>query len=184
MHEPYLFYLYFCGHHYTTSRLLNVEKRFEAEKKKLEETINQKDNSINSITSQYHKMLIENSLNNALSEANVADAHKGLLKDAFRGRALVEINELDPNKRDILITTDEGRLPVTEYFKSWTESEAAKPYIKAKVPAGGGGSGNIKIAGVELKGKTWEDLSLGERTKLFQTDRATYDRLLNESKNK
>jgi hypothetical protein len=115
------------------------EKQWDREKNKLLSSIEEKEKNLEGLISKYNNTLITNSLNANFDEIGVAEEHRRLLKDAYRSRATIEVDE--EGERSVMIIAEEGRLPIQEYFTSWAESKEAKYYIKAPINNGGGTTG-------------------------------------------
>ena len=86
------------------------------------------------IEAEYNNSLISQALT-----AEIADkfdpAHRAILTNAFLGKAKIET---DNGKKTVVIDDGKYGLPVSEYFKTFAESDAGKPYLIKPVNAGAG----------------------------------------------
>ena len=86
------------------------------------------------IEAEYNNSLISQALT-----AEIADkfdpAHRAILTNAFLGKAKIET---DNGKKTVVIDDGKYGLPVGEYFKTFAESDAGKPYLIKPVNAGAG----------------------------------------------
>lgn len=80
------------------------------------------------------------SLNKAFDDFNIKPEFRSILRDALGTKTTVEID--DEGKLAVTIVGDDAvPLPVEDYFKNWSVTDAAKPYIGAKANKGGGAGG-------------------------------------------
>lgn len=127
---------------------------------------------------KFDSVLVDNELEKQFNDCNVAEQHRSILKQAFRGRATVELDELD--NRIVHIKDEDGQvLPSKEFFKFWAESETSKPYVKAPVNTGGGDQGSSKFRGGATK--AYKDLDLTERTNLYKENPDLYRKLRDQN---
>ena len=86
------------------------------------------------IEAEYNNSLVSQALT-----AEIADkfdpAHRAILTNAFLGKAKIET---DNGKKTVVIDDGKYGLPVSEYFKTFAESDAGKPYLIKPVNAGAG----------------------------------------------
>ena len=69
----------------------------------------------------------------------VMDAHRGLLKDAFKAKAYVEFDGEDR----IIYMKDKGQdMPIADYFEYWKNLADSKVYLEGDVPTGSGATGS------------------------------------------
>jgi hypothetical protein len=121
--------------------LTTKERQWDREKEKISKSSESLSAELEALNKEYNTVLIENSLNRHFDEMNVKEEHRRLLKDAYRGRAVIELDA--DSKRDVLIIDGEGRLTASDYFSNWAESKEAKYYLKAPQNNGGGTSGGV-----------------------------------------
>ena len=120
--------------------LSTKERSFTQQKEKILKDSEGIVGQLTAITNKYNDALIKNALASNFDEVGVAEEHRSILKAAFHGRAVIEVDE-DGN-HNILMRSEEGRLPIKDFFNSWAESKESKYYIKAPLNKGGGGNGS------------------------------------------
>lgn len=107
-------------------------------------------------------LLVDNGLSAALDAANVAKELKPAVVAMFKSAA-----EVKEGKAFI------GDKELTEHITDWAKSEEAKAFIAAPANSGGG----APPGGGSPTGKKFSEMGSDEKTKLFNENRAEYDRL-------
>ncbi|HWP69010.1 MAG TPA: hypothetical protein VN437_06860 [Rectinemataceae bacterium] len=82
--------------------------------------------------------------------------------------------EVDEEKGEAFATVDGVRKTLDEYLSGWAGSDEGKHYIAAGGNSGGGAAGSGGSGGGS---KAWKDMSLDERTSLYNTNPAQYNAL-------
>ena len=101
--------------------------------------------SLSQVQGNFHAKLTEAALNDAIDSSGFDAKHKPLLRDAYIKKAFVR--QGDNNQEHIFINSDDGEIPVSEYFKKFAESEMGKSYLRQPDNRGAGqvnGSGGAK----------------------------------------
>lgn len=84
----------------------------------------------------YHSTLKEAAIQKALVDNKFSDQHFSLLKSAFLGKAKVE---QDNGSYGVVIDNGDGiGLPVSEFFKTFSQSDQGKAYLQTAQNAGAG----------------------------------------------
>ena len=86
------------------------------------------------IEAEYNNSLISQALTSEIAD-KFDPAHRAILTNAFLGKAKIET---DNGKKTVVIDDGKYGLPVSEYFKTFAESDAGKPYLIKPVNAGAG----------------------------------------------
>lgn len=133
--------------------------QLEARQKELDELKGQAERKESAI----QDMLIEAEIDKQfVTGKKVLDAHRGLLRDAFRSKAYVEVDGDDR----VIYMKDKGQdMPIADYFEYWKNLSDSKVYLEGDVPAGGGASGS---KGGFKKPKPYKEMSPKERVQYYQ----------------
>lgn len=108
--------------------------------KEKEAEIQQLQEKIGVLETDYHTTLKSNSLKDMFDKHRIADEHRDILEMALQGRALVDV--ADDGKREVMMKDEDGQvLPINDFFKIWSGTDKAKHYIKAPSSSGGGAAG-------------------------------------------
>jgi len=143
-------------------------QKLETERDFLKSDLQKHKAQFESIQTAYNKEKIQSALSKEFSGLGVSDEYKSVLVKANALNADVTTDE--SGNPIVYMNTQSGKLPVTEWAKSWGESQEAKAFIKAQVSSGGGAQG----AGGKYAGKSFADMTLSERTELAKSDPGLY----------
>lgn len=160
----------------------------EALKAKLEQQynvkINAKQKEMDALADKYNKlskkhegMIIDDGLQKEFARGRkVVDQYQQVLKVFFKQKAKIETD--DEGNYSIVISDNGADMPIKDYFDYWKNTEEAKSYLEAEQSTGGGstGSKNFKVT------KKWSEMTLAEKTALYQQNPQEYLRLKNSKK--
>ncbi len=119
----------------------NYERKIAALTEEKETKLKELQDQVQGLTSGWDSEKIENTLSAELDRVEVLPKYKKILKDAFRGRAEVGLDE--DGERVVQFTGDDGlRRSATEFFDTFSQSEEGKNYVGAAMSAGGGAQGS------------------------------------------
>lgn len=106
------------------------------ELKKAQDKIEAESRRAGELESSYHSTLKDAAIQKALIDHKFSDQHHSLLKSAFQGKAKVE---QDNGSFTVVIDNGDGiGLPVSDFFKSFAQSEQGKAYLQTSVNSGAG----------------------------------------------
>lgn len=120
---------------------VKTKREVDRLKKELEEAVSR----ASRVESEYNSTLIESTLTKALEETGF-NQHKDLLRQAFLGKAKIEI---EGDKRTILISDGEQELPAKDFFKLKSTTDL-KQYLDKPVNSGAGAHGFSGTSGAKV----------------------------------
>lgn len=129
------------------TKINNIETTAKKKAESLEKIILDKNNEINSLTNSINNFTIEQGLIEQMNLAMIAEEHRPLMLDAFRGRASIELDDMGTRQVVMQDKISKGLLPITDFFTGWTNDDNNKRYIKAPNTTGGGSGTNGKAFG-------------------------------------
>lgn len=116
------------------------ESKISSMQKEHEKKVNELESYTQRVLKGWDNEKAENTLISEMNRIGVLPAHFKTLKMAFRNIAAVEENE--DGVRGVLMLNDNGlKIPATEYFDNFAQSDEGKMYIAAPQTSGGGAVG-------------------------------------------
>lgn len=136
--------------------------------KKFTDQLSAKEQELAKTRTRLHQTMIGTELRAALDQVGVADEHRDLIYNAYRGRAKAEESD---GMVAVVIESDDGlALAPTEFFRSWAATDQGKRYIKAPSNSGGSATGGRVTrpdGPKEIKRSDFERRSHTERAQLM-----------------
>lgn len=137
-----------------------AEKKWQKELEKRDEALKQKD-------SHLQKLLVDNGLTEALTQAGVAPQYMKAAKALLKTEGNIEISEDDGTP----VAKLDGK-PLSEAVSEWSQGDDGKHYVAA-APNSGGGAQGANGGGKADTGKTvtraeWDEMDHGARAEFSQ----------------
>ena len=142
----------------------DIEKVKEQYEKKLEQERNKLNEQVENYKSQVHKMVVDQGLQSALSQAGVAPHYQEAAHHLIKGKHQIEIEESNNGPAAKV----DGK-PLQDFISEWSQSDTGKNFVAAANNSGGGAQG-ANGAGGASGGQTmtrsqFDQLSHAERAK-------------------
>lgn len=141
-----------------------VEQKWKVQLEAKQKELDDLKKSAEEKESAIQNMLIEAEIEKQfVTGKKVMDAHRGLLKDAFKAKAYVEFD----GEERVIYMKDKGQdMPISDYFEYWKNLADSKVYLEGDVPTGSGATGS---KGGFKKQKAYKDMTPKERVEFYQT---------------
>lgn len=113
----------------------DIEAAVAKATKKLQKELDDERSSKSEISSKMQKMIIDNSLNEALLKANIAKNHIPAVRALLRSENTIDIDETD----NVAKIKDKD---LSSFVTEWAQTDIGKNYVAASQNNGGGASGS------------------------------------------
>lgn len=152
------------------------EQRITRMKTEHETAIAAKDAEIAEREATINRLVVDQSLEEALTAINVKPEFRKAVRSLLRDK--VKVGEDDNGNPVAIVETDlNPELPIAKFAEDWAGSDEGQPFIGK--PAGGGSQDHTKGKGKAGEKNPWseEHWNLTEQGRILKTDRAKAERL-------